>query len=310
MRKFIFTLLALFCIAWLASLFPRVGLAVYDVSTTVEARVYGFDKVWVELDELPIATYQRGEPNGTNTLVLLHGYTASKELWLRFANQLSSNWHVVIPDLAGHGETGYFSGWSYTASAQAQRVKQLLERLGVAQATVIGNSMGGMIAANFAIMYPHQTRAMVVFNPAGVTAPAPSVTEAMFARGESPFEIDSTAEFLAFYDLTMEQPPFAPEFVLRGMAQRYMERKESYAHIAQEFRFHDQLDERLALIQAPTLIAWGDNDQILSPSAAAVWHHGIAQSELYIFEGIGHMPMVEVPTASAELVTEWLLKTL
>src|SRR5690554_1115598 len=117
MKKFIFTLFALLCAGWLASMYPATGLAVYDATAATEAKPYGFDKVWVELDEMPMATYQRGTPSGNNTVILLHGYTASKELWLRFAKHLSDNVHVVIPDLAGHGETGYFSGWSYTASA-------------------------------------------------------------------------------------------------------------------------------------------------------------------------------------------------
>lgn len=306
MKKFIFTLLALGCAFWLASMHPRFGLAVYDVTAATEAKLYGFNKVWVELDEMPMATYQRGAPTGDNTVILLHGYTASKELWLRFAKHLGDDIHVVIPDLAGHGETGYFSGWSYTASAQAERVKQLMNELGVQQAHMVGNSMGGLIAANFAIMYPMHTQSIALFNPAGISPPTPSVTEAMFAQGNSPFEVNNTAEFLAFYRLTMAQPPFAPEFVLRGMAERYMQRKQAYQHIANDFRFNDQLDNRLGLIKIPTLIVWGDKDQILSPTAAPVWHDGIAGSKLVVFEGIGHMPMVEVPDASAALVSEFV----
>lgn len=306
MKKFIFLLFALFCAGWLASMHPRFGLAVYDFTAATEARLYGFEKRWVTLDDVTMATYQRGTPNGNNTVVLLHGYTASKELWLRFARHLDDNLHVVIPDLAGHGETGYFSHWSYTASAQAERVRQLMSQLQVPQATLIGNSMGGMIAANFAIMYPAQTQAIVLFNPAGVTPPTPSVTEAMFAQGESPFEIDSTEAFLKFYSLTMAKPPFAPTFVLRGMAQRYMARKQAYAHIANDFRFNDTLDNRLHRIAAKTLIVWGDQDQILSPTAAPLWHDGIRDSELVIIEGVGHMPMVEVPETSAALVKSFV----
>ena len=302
MKKFIFTLFAALCVGWLASMHPATGLAVYEATAATEAKLYGFDRVWVELDEMPIATFQRGTPERGKTVILLHGYTASKELWLRFARHLDDTVHVVIPDLPGHGETGYASSWSYTASAQAERVRQLMTRLGVNQATIVGNSMGGMIAANFAIMYPQQTHAIALLNPAGITPPRPSVTEAMFAQGESPFEIDSTDEFLRFYQLTMHQPPFAPEFVLRGMATRYMERKQAYAHIAKDFRFNDTLDGRLGLIETPTLIIWGDKDQILSPSSAPIWQDGIAGSELIVLENIGHMPMVEAPQTTANLV--------
>lgn len=306
MKKFIFLLFALFCAGWLASMHPRFGLAVYDLTAATEARLYGFNKVWVALDEMPMAIYERGTPNGHNTVILLHGYTASKELWLRFARHLDDSLHVVIPDLAGHGETGYFNGWSYTAAAQAARVNQLMTKRYAQQATLIGNSMGGMIAANFAIMYPEQTQAIVLFNPAGVSPPTPSVTEAMFAQGLSPFEIDSTEAFLKFYTLTMAKPPFAPTFVLRGMALRYMARKQAYVHIAQDFRFNDSLDNRLHLIDSKTLIVWGDQDQILSPTAAPLWHDGIRDSELVIIKGVGHMPMVEVPETAATLTKSFV----
>lgn len=306
MRKFLVTFIVLVFAAWLVSLHPRVGLAVYDAVGAIEAKLYGFEKSFVRINDMEMAVYERNNVDANETVILLHGYTASKELWLRFANQLDERYHVIIPDLAGHGETGYFSGWSYRASAQADRIAQLMETLGVKQATIIGNSMGGMIAANFAIMYPLKTNKIVVFNPAGVTPPEPSETEQMFARGESPFEIDSANEFADFYELTMAQPPFVPDFVLRGMALRYSERKTNYAHIAQDFRFHDQLDNRLGLIRVPTLIIWGDQDRILSPSAALVWQRGIEQSELHIFKGIGHMPMVEVPQQAAQRVTEFL----
>lgn len=306
MKNLLVTLIVLVFAAWLVSLHPRVGLAVYDAVGVIEAKLYGFEKSFVRINEMEMAVYERNTLNTSEAVILLHGYTGSKELWLRFANQLDEHYHVIIPDLAGHGETGYFSGWSYRASAQADRVAQLMETLGLERATIIGNSMGGMIAANFAIMYPLKTNKIIVFNPAGVTAPEPSETERLFAQGDSPFEIDNADEFAEFYELTMAQPPFIPEFVLRGMALRYSERKTEYAHIATDFRFHDLLDNRLELIRAPTLVIWGDQDRILSPSAAPIWQRGIRQSELHIFKGIGHMPMVEVPQQAAQRVTEFL----
>ncbi|RWU09134.1 alpha/beta hydrolase [Pseudidiomarina gelatinasegens] len=306
MKKFIVTTLALVFAAWLATLHPRVGLAFYDAVGALEARIYGFQKSSVDIGDMQLSVYARNSEQARKTIILLHGYTASKEIWLRFANRLNPEYRVVIPDLAGHGETGFFSGWSYRASSQAKRVAQLMDKLGIERATIIGNSMGGMIAANFAIMYPQRATSIVLFNPAGITPPQPSVTEAMFAAGESPFEIDSQQQFFDFYQLTMAKPPVVPDFVLRGMALRYSERKADYAQIAQDFRFHDQLDGRLNQISTPTLIVWGNQDNILSPSAAPVWHQGIKDSQLHIFDGIGHMPMVEVPNESAQRVQAFL----
>lgn len=314
MKKIIPALILLLGVAWLATQSPSVGLWVYDQTAKLEAQWYGFSKRTVKLDELELVLYERQAEVAAGeqapTLVLLHGYTASKELWLRFANHLDAGYRVLIPDLAGHGETGYHPEWSYRATAQADRIAALLHALQIDQAIVAGNSMGGMIAAHFALQYPAQTQALIVLDPAGVTPPQLSETEALFAAGQSPFEIANIGQFMRFYHLTMAQPPFAPEFVLRGVAERYIERRDAYAHIAQDFRLHDSLDERLPQISAPTLIIWGERDRILSASAAPLWQQGITKSELLLLPEIGHMPMVEQPAITAAQVEAFLARRL
>ncbi|MDN7125979.1 alpha/beta fold hydrolase [Pseudidiomarina terrestris] len=307
MKKAILVVGLLLLVVWGATRFPATGQWVYQATTRVEAMLYGFDKTSVAVGDLTFSLYQR---NGTDakapTLVLLHGYTASKELWLRFANQLDERYQVLIPDLAGHGETGFDPQWSYRPTAQATRVKRMLDALSVEQAVLIGNSMGGLIAANFAIDHAGQTQALVVIDPAGVRAPIPSRAELLFQQGESPFEIDSWQDFQEFYKLTMAEPPFVPDFVLRGMAERYQQRKAQYVQIAEDFRNLDQLDGRLQQIEVPTLVIWGSVDQLLDASSAEVWQQQLPQSELEIFAGVGHMPMVERPAQTAGRVQEFL----
>lgn len=166
--------------------------------------------------------------------------------------------------------------------------------------------MGGLIAANFALHYPATTNAIVVIDPAGVTAPVPSRAEKLFQQGQSPFEIENWQDFQEFYAMTMAEPPYVPEFVLRSMAQRYQQHKAEYIQIAEDFRQLDQLDGRLAEINVPTLVIWGSADQLLDVSAAAVWYKEIPAAQLEIFEGVGHMPMVERPQQTAARVTEFL----
>ena len=148
----------------------------------------------------------------------------------------------------------------------------------------------------------------MVIDPAGVTAPVPSRAEKLFQQGQSPFEIDNWEDFQEFYAMTMAEPPYIPEFVLRSMAQRYQEHKAEYIQIAEDFRNLDQLDGRLADIKVPTLILWGSQDHLLDVSSAAVWYKGIPNAELEIFEGVGHMPMVERPAQTAERVQDFLMK--
>ena len=311
MKKWLIGLAAVFILLYAATWHPLTGQVVYQSTQRVEAALYGFDKGQVDLGDITFSLYRRSaERANAPTLLLLHGYTASKELWLRFANQIDERYNIIIPDLAGHGETGFDPQWSYSPSAQAIRLQRLLDALNIERATVIGNSMGGLIAANFALQYPQRTAGIVVIDPAGVTAPVASRAEKLFQQGQSPFEIDNWNDFQEFYAMTMAEPPYVPEFVLRSMAERYQQHKAEYIQIAEDFRNLDQLDGRLAEISVPTLIIWGSRDQLLDVSAAAVWYKGIPNAELEIFEGIGHMPMVERPAQTAERVMEFLTSPL
>lgn len=307
MKKWLIGVVGIGILLWAATWHPLTGKWVYQASQRIEATAYGFKKGRVDLGDITFSVYRRtAEQRNAPTLLLLHGYTASKELWLRFANQIDERYHIVIPDLAGHGETGFDPQWSYSPSAQAARLKRLLDALAIEKVSIIGNSMGGLIAANFALHYPATTNAIVVIDPAGVTAPVPSRAEKLFQQGQSPFEIENWQDFQEFYAMTMAEPPYVPEFVLRSMAQRYQQHKAEYIQIAEDFRQLDQLDGRLAEINVPTLVIWGSADQLLDVSAAAVWYKEIPVAQLEIFEGVGHMPMVERPQQTAARVTEFL----
>lgn len=307
MRKFVWGFVIVIALLWGATWHPATGQWVYDRTQVLEAWAYGFEKQQVALGDITLSLYHRPARDKTApTLVLLHGYTASKELWLRFGDAIGDSYHLVIPDLAGHGETGFDPQWSYRPQAQAERVKRLLDAMRVEQAVVGGNSMGGLIAANFALAYPERTAALVVIDPAGVTAPVPSRAEKLFRQGQSPFEIDSWQDFQEFYAMTMAEPPYVPTFVLKGMAARYQEHKAEYIQIAEDFRNFDQLDNRLAAISVPTFIIWGGADQLLDVSSAAVWHAQVPNNELLLMEGVGHMPMVERPQQTAAAVRDFV----
>ena len=307
MRKLIWGTLALVLLLWGATWHPATGQWVYDRVQALEAWAYGFDKQNIALGELTMTVYQRrARHTSAPTLVLLHGYTASKELWLRFGEALGDAYHLVIPDLAGHGETGFDPQWSYRPQAQAERIHGLLDALQVERAVLVGNSMGGLIAANFALTYPQRTAAMVVIDPAGVPAPVASRAEKVFRQGASPFEIDSWQDFQEFYAMTMAEPPYVPTFVLKGMAARYQARKAEYIQIAEDFRNFDQLDGRLGDIAVPTLIIWGGADQLLDVSTAAVWQAQVPNNQLLLLEGVGHMPMVERPQQTANALIDFM----
>lgn len=164
------------------------------------------------------------------------------------------------------------------------------------------------MAATFAADFPERTRALVLFNPSGLRTPKPSEADLMFDRGESPFQIASHDEFKSFYPMTMASPPWIPGFILKEIGIQYQERRVQYDRILKDLRIRDQMEGRLGQIKAPTLIIWGRLDRLIDVSGAEVWRRGIYHSELRVFENLGHMPMLERPSASARTVKAFLSK--
>ncbi|MBY6064476.1 alpha/beta fold hydrolase [Pseudidiomarina sediminum] len=292
---------------WGASFSPRVGLWSFQTATAAIAWWYDFETRQVALGDITFSVYVRpGQDTAATPVVLLHGYTANKALWLPMAAQLDSSATIIIPDLAGHGETGFDPQWSYRASAQAQRLQRLFAALQIEQPVLVGHSMSGLIAANFALLYPQQLSALIVMNPTGVTSPTPSRAEKLLQQGRSPFLINNWQDFQELYQLSMAQPPWIPNFIQRGVAYDYRQHKAEFSQIAEDFLYHDQLDQRLSELQIPTLILWGAEDALIDVSSADVWHSAIQGSEMVVLEQVGHMPMLERPRQTADELQRFL----
>ncbi|WP_210713195.1 alpha/beta fold hydrolase [Pseudomonas sp. MWU349] len=297
--------LLLLAALWCYRTYPRIGHLLYDASVALEARLYRLQKVPVQIGEETLMTYQGG-PAQAPVILLLHGLSADKSIWLRFARHFNRDYRLLIPDLGGHGETAYAAHQDYRVPAQAQRLLRLLDACGIQRVQVIGNSMGGYIAAWLAAHAPQRISGLALFDPAGVEAPETSDLQHLLEQGKNPFLVRSRADFQHFYSLTMAAPPRVPEAVLAAIAERYQARRGQLARIFAELQASPPMEPELAKIQAPTLLLWGREDRLLHPSSAQVWAKGVPQAQVQLWEGIGHMPMVERPVRSARLYQQFL----
>ncbi len=278
--------------------YPRIGAVVYGANVALEARLAGLTGRTADVAGETIAFYEGG-PSEAPTVVLLHGYSADRGTWVRFARHLTRDFHVVVPDLAGHGTTPYVAGAGFSIPAQAARVAGLLDGLGVERAHLVGSSMGGFVAATFARTFASRTRSLALLDAAGVTSAEPSTAQAIMLRGlPSPFLMDHPDQFAAFYALTMARPPYVPGFVRAAMAADYVARRDLLAEVFEDWYERDLLDDHLHEITAPTLVVHGSEDQLVHPSAVDVWAT-IPGARVQVYDGIGHLPMLEVPRRSA-----------
>lgn len=276
-----------------------VGRPLYAWVSSFESSSYGLGTHVVEVSDTRLVFYQSALDPERETVVLLHGFSSDRFIFARFAKHLTQDFNVVIPDLAGHGESPYVDGISYAPSAQARRVAELLDALEIERVHIAGNSMGGAISAHFAILYPERTLSAGLIDPAGVDSPIPSDMGKMLDQGRNPFEVNSHDEFHEFYAMTMHRPPYLPGAILAAIADDYQARRPQLQTMFSRFHGQEPLDERLGELRAPTLIMWGDRDRLLHVSAGHVWLEGLPNAQLVVFQEIGHMPQFEVPKESA-----------
>ena len=283
----------------------QFGLWLYQQSMAAEAYCYGLRRRQADIGELTIDYYWYANP-GKPTLVLLHGFSADKSIWLRFARQLRRHYQLLIPDLPGHGETPFAADADHSMPRQAERLALLLATLHLSQVHLIGNSMGGFLATVFASRYPEQVLSLALQDPAGLSSATPSQLEQQVRQGLNPFLQLDFADFTRFYALSMARPPYIPQLMLKGIACRYQRQRALLAAIFADFFDARLTAAELAQIKVPVLLCWGEEDQLIDISAAALWQQQLPQLQLQVFAGIGHLPMLEIPKQSAAIYREFL----
>jgi len=140
--------------------------------------------------------------------------------------------------------------------------------------------------------------------PHGITEPQPSELALAVAAGDNWLVAKNVLEFNRLLNNVFAKRPYLPRSVLKLFAAYAIRGSAKSARIFAEMQSNDPvLEERLPLIQAPTLIIWGDQDRVLHVSGAEVFHKGIKGSELLLQPGIGHMPLIE---SARECANAWL----
>ena len=241
---------------------------------------------------------------GEETVVMVHGFSASSDNWNRMAARIGKRYRVIAPDLPGWGESTRLDSASYSYPVQVERLHQLLERMGLRRFHLMGHSMGGGISSRYASQYPGEVITLTLIAPHGLAEPEPSDLAQSVARGDNwlvPTTIPGVERLL---DKCFGKRPFIPGPVVKYLAQQVISRSEKTGKIFDEIQLNDPpLATQLENIKAPTLVIWGDLDRLIHVSAAEGFKTGIKNSETLILRGSGHMPLME---NVRECVETWL----
>jgi len=271
----------------------------YRLLLNTEAKSCGLHRCFIDIGDMKLSLLKNNSST-KQTIVMLHGFSSDKYVFTRFARYFTKQYHVVIPDLAGHGDTGFEKCWDYSGPAHAERIAKLLDKLSVNKVHLVGNSMGGFISTHFAKMYPDRTLSLTLIDPAGIISPQASDMDKMIAQNKNPFEVNNHQDFDDFYAMTMASPPWFPRFVFSVLSQDYQQRKAALMLMFSHFYGKNMLDNNLGDIKAPALLLWGEKDRLIHIDSVSIWQAGITHLKVKTWPDIGHMPMLEIPHKSAK----------
>jgi pimeloyl-ACP methyl ester carboxylesterase len=246
-------------------------------------------------------------------LLLIHGHNVCWQHWLEQISAFRHSHRVIAPDLPGFGESEAPRA-AISIPAYARVLALLCEQLDIERTVVVGNSMGGLIAAELAIRSPELVERLVLVSAAGLSdryigLPAALIRHPIgVAVGRGLFASGPPSERLA---RTLARRPRGRTLALGLWGGRPAARADQlhpalvYELIRNASRpgaaaaavalARHELRPRLSRIQAPTLIVWGDRDNLVPLHCAHEFERLIAGSRLIVYGDTGHNPMIERP---------------
>jgi pimeloyl-ACP methyl ester carboxylesterase len=252
-------------------------------------------------------------------VVLIHGMINSSRHWESVALRLADRYHVIAPDLLGHGDSARPRG-DYSLGAHAASIRDLLAAIGVDRASVVGHSLGGGVAMQFFWQFPQRTERLALVSSGGLG-----------------HEVSPMLRAAAMPGLGAVLAVAANPRVLSGMRDvgERLERRGSFAgtvlqQTARALRPLEQRDARKAFLQTlrsvidlrgqrvsardrlyllgdfPTLIVWGGRDNTIPIAHGRATHDAVAGSRFVTLPDAAHFPHLEDPAGLADALRDWL----
>jgi len=306
-------LLALICLTLVLTYTP-------DKSADELIAKYGGEQAkWAPMPGGPNIHYRDQGPKGASVIVMIHGMSSHLQTWEPLIAEMGGEYRYLSMDLPGFGITGPNPAGTYGAEVYGAAVIAVMDAAGVDKALITGNSMGGWTAWRMGLIYPERINGLVLIDAWG--APGENTEKSNLG-----FRLMQTS----FGKAVM--PHFTPRFLVKQSTLQSVEKDEVVTEDMVD-RYHDLLRfpgnrkaslvamstsgnrdtspwDNIGTLEMPILILWGRDDQLISVDRAARFTEKLPQAELIIYEGVGHLPMEEIPVEAAVDIRAWMAKSL
>ncbi len=247
-------------------------------------------------------------------VILLHGITGHARTWDTLAEALAPQWHVLALDQRGHGDSDAAPDGDYTTGAMADDLGAFADARGARRFTLVGLSMGGRVAMDFASAHPDRVERLVIVDIAPeINLPGLARIRTMIANAPETIESEEWA-----VETAMTANPRADVGELRHRIKHALKRAPDgtltwkYARDVREMmrrgtrRDPVELWERLAHITCPTLLVRGAESDVLSPELAQRVIAALPDGRLVEVAAAGHSVPGDRPAAFVEVVRRFL----
>lgn len=308
------------CLSWV--LLIIVGCSdsqyesLYDHAIHSQRWLAGWQSRQVVIGNTRVAYLDNQRFDAEHTLLLVHGYTSDKDMWNRLSRNLPAEFRLIALDLLGHGGTDPSKDNRYLLMNQANLIKGFIDALAVDSVHVVGSSMGGATSLLFSLHYPEYVASLSLMNSAGVHGLKESEFEVAIKNGDNPLTFDDIQGFDAMMSFVFYDPPWLPNGIKNVIVKRAKPKYQHNQYILSELLHSSKIWRESGRIyglmphfKKPVLVLWGDHDRVLHPTSVDVFKEHFMQAEIHMLKNTGHVPMIEKPELTADILTAFITKS-
>ena len=236
-------------------------------------------------------------------VILLHGLGGSSQVWQFNIGPLAEKFHVFVPDQIGFGKSDK-PLVNYRIRTYVDFLDQFCKQLKIERASLVGNSMGGWIAAAFTAAFPDRVDKLVLVDAAGYAPPKDLDTRTFYSLNPTTREGMKVLAAKVFYNKLFLTDAAIDQAIAARLAAGDGYTINSITESI--IRGEDFLDATVKTIKQPTLIIWGRQDGLVSLSEGEHFNKDIAGSKLIVIDECGHVPPIEKPAEFNAAVVKFL----
>jgi len=274
----------------------------------LEKRYVASSPQMLDVDGLKVH-YKETGPQAAPALLLMHGFGSSLQAWDDWSLKLEQKYRVIRLDLPGFGLTGASPANDYSEEKDLAILTHFADKLGLEKFSIIGHSMGGKMAWTLAASQPERVQALVLMAPDGF----PEAKDI----GTKPYEVPAVTGLIKY---------FLPKYLVRKSIEPAFAEADALSD-ARVNRYYDMLRApgvraailersnqtiytdpvpRLKAIKAPTLLIWGEQDQMIPSTNAKSYASVLSNSTTVLVPKLGHLLQEEQPEKGLTAVMQFL----